>query len=142
MEDAILGHKDEFGKNQEAQFNIFRFQDHLNYWIGITAHNFYLKDYSSAFESLQNLYADINGFLQSTEQKEIDEAYRKCLKENNEYLSKISAWGSTGQNTRVNASSLYYAIVEFRFKLMKAMANHQMLMKTIRRSFGQATSEM
>jgi len=125
--------------NTDAKFNLFRFQDHLVEQIAHIADYFRDREYASAFEALQTIYIDTNGFYSEKEKEQIQPAY---LKARSEYLKFLNGNSSSSRMVNIPIMDLYMALIDFKMVLMKYLAIHQFLIPTIRKSSAGATSAM
>lgn len=123
-EDILFGGIDEQKRN-EVKYNIFRFQDHLNFQIQLAAKCFLAKDYNSLFQTLETLYSDTIGFYSEKEIEELNVLHIKCAN----ILSQ-------------NEEGIHRALLDFKFLLMRLMAKHQLLIPIIKKGIGSATSEL
>lgn len=135
-----------FEKNTEAKYNIFKFQDHLLYWIHYAADAFVNRNYPNSLECLSLVYQDVNGFFDEKERKQLDKLWEEALKECNKYINYNSDFTKKVIQIKecryVPPSGVYKTLISFRKELMKAMAKHNMLMIMIKKSQAGAGSQM
>lgn len=140
----LIGRSGESGRT-DVKFNIFRFQDHLLGLIDLVSKCFFLRDWPSSFEALQNLYIDINGFLDVGEKDDLDCLYETANDENNKYLQYNINYASVRYKIKnqsyIPPDSIYFALIAFRFKLMDSMTKHQLLIPQIKKGSSGAGSQ-
>lgn len=124
-------------KQQEAKWNLFRFQDHLLNWISISAQHWQARDYPSSFEALTLVYTDSYGFFTGTgEKKKIDESFKKALKANNAYTVYNAKWirREVKQGAYTPPTEIYSALLDFRRVLLELMTLHKLTIPQIKKS--------
>lgn len=128
--------------SKDVKFNIFHFQDHLLRLIGIISDCFLSRDYPSAFEQLQNLYLDSNGFFNEEEVEALDKLWEDAQDKTTKYVSYNQNYNNIKQRVRNQSYSppqdLYQSLVIFRKKLMEIMCKHQLLIPQVNKSFAGA----
>lgn len=128
-----------------AKWNIFRFQDHLNYWIDLVAINLDDGDYSRACRTLTTLFSDTRGFYNKKNQGELDKLFKEMLKENADFMDYNAGYIKVREKMKTQSyappQGLYISIVNFRFALMDAMAKYQLLIPMIKKGIGEAVTQ-
>ncbi len=131
----LLG--DDKAARKDAKFNMFKFQDHLLYLVSVIADCFFNRDYPSAFESLQNLYYDTNGFFDDPELEVLKELHKTAHDEYITYVSYNINFQIQTQQIRNQTYNppvgIYQSLLDFRFKLMKYLCGHQLLIPQIKK---------
>lgn len=134
----FLGVGEEGEKRTESKYNIFNFQNHLLEWISISADQFQNRDYPSSFESLTVVYMDTWGFLDKKEKEEIDALFETARKETLKYINYNVNFQNVikkvKNQTYLPPTNIYFAILEFRKKLMALLARHNFLMMIVKKS--------
>ena len=74
-ESEFLGSEHEGKKKVDVRYNIFKFQDHLLYWIGRASTTFVNHEWNSSFDAITIVYLDTIGFLDKEEIEELDELW-------------------------------------------------------------------
>ena len=120
----------------DAKYNLFGFQDHLTCWIYNSAEQFSRMDYISSFLTLTNVYTDSKGFFETKEKKEITKLFNKTTTAVDEYRNYIE---NHSKNRMIRQAwnppkGLFQALLAFRTQLMEYMAEHELLIKRVRKS--------
>jgi hypothetical protein len=134
----------DLSKTKDAKWNMFRFQDHILYWINEVAANFYERNYSSAFEALQNVYIDTIGFYEESEREELNKLYEVAHQSYVQYIQYNTTYKSMHQRVKTQSytppAQLYNNLIQFRIKIMELLCKHQMLIQTVKKGIAGAGS--
>ena len=135
FDESFLADQERDGKT-DAKFNLFRFQDHLVEQIAHISDFFQEGKYGAAFEALQTIYIDTNGFYTKEEKGKLNTAY---IKARVEYFKMRVPSSSSSRQTNVSVSGIYMALIDFKMVLMEYLAKHQFLIQTVNKGSAGAT---
>lgn len=128
--------------SKDVKYNIFKFQDYLNEQIVLCSRFFLLRDYASAFETLQNIFIDTNGFYTPEEKTELYELYKHSRTDKNKYEEyRLNYQAAIKNKKKVMYNppcEVYHTLIDFKFKLMECMAKHQLLIPLQSKGIGGA----
>lgn len=125
--------------SKDAKYNLFRFQDYLVDQLKMYAAYFQQANYPLAFDVLQQIYMDTNGFFTEEELQELREVHdmtKRTYHDFNNYEFKYRI--DTQRNTirkpiYIPPTELYESLLKFKMLMMRCLTKHQLLIPIKRR---------
>lgn len=109
----------------KAEFNIFRFQDHLLSWLYSSSEKFSERNIVSAWEDLTMVYVDVKGFFNEEERKKI----KKLWDDGDGVIRQLENDMNNSKKKRLNFYNARMKYIYFRSELLDTMTRHNLTIR-------------